>query len=325
MFRADVYAQRSMASDNLDDEIKNMEKAVDCFFYEDKYYYDLANYYSSKSIKEASENKSDLVWESLEKATDFSSRAITLSPNRASNVKQIAGLYENAYLYSGNFFNDIERYYEKYLFLEPNNFQPYFKLALVNLAKADLVNNEVERNKYIDKAIDNYDRVKARKNNWSLPYYGKAMALEKKGDLSGAIKEMSNALNMEENNIDYLSELGRLYFDKGVLENKDDIKEDKFDINSEEGEEGEISDDLKHYNLSEKIQWNDDFEKAEEFFNESLELNSEYQNSLYHLTLLYLKTNKIVKARESHNKLINGVDDEAIKNYIVTELGEYFE
>ncbi|MCD4694355.1 tetratricopeptide repeat protein [bacterium] len=323
MFRADVYAHRSILSDSLDDKIKNMEKATDCFFYEDKYYYDLANYYSTKLVKDASENKSDLVWDNLNKATNLSNKALALSPNRVSNVKQIAGLYESIYLYSGEFSNFIENYYENYKFLEPNNFQPYFKLALIKLAKADLVDNEIEKNKYIDEAIDNYDKAQARKIDWSLPYYGKSMALEKKGDLSGAINELNKALDLEENNIDYLVGLGRLYFDKGILENKNKTDEDEFGM--DQGEKEDVDDGLEHYDLSKKVQWNDNFEKAEEFFIKSLELNSEYDNSFYFLSLLYIKTNKALQAREYYNKLINNLDDGEVKNYIITEVGKYFD
>ncbi len=320
LYLADVYAKKALNTNNTAKKIENLKKAVQLVSYQDNYYVDLANNYMALANKEAMNKKDQTsVQNNLGLAIENGKKAVEISPNKASNNEALGLIYENASFYTRGALEWAEKYYNKEIELDPNNPTPYLRIALINMARANLEQDASEKEYYIKEAIKKYDEALEKKNDLASAYYGKAIAYEKLNDLDKAIDELKNATVFSSNNLDYFFELGRLYFNRGV--SQPSIEQDAAKKITENEIEAAANNNQQEENTNEElsvkpnkikdgqIELNDDLRRAEQIFLGILSRSKNHANSLYSLALLYQKTGKTEKAKSMVKRLLNVLQD----------------
>jgi len=245
MYMADAYAKKAIMSNDNQTKIEYFTKSISLNPQRDEYYINIANSYMALANK-AVIDKSDqgLIQDYLGKAIENGQKAVELSPNKAQNNEAIALIYENASFYTRNALEWSEKYYNLASELDPTNPTPALRIALINMAKANIETDEGEKKYFIEEAIKKYDEAIFKKENLASAHYGKSIAYEKLGDMDNAIINLSNANLFSRNNLDYRFELGRMYFNKGVangITQESTRKITEAEVDNEEGAGEQLS------------------------------------------------------------------------------------
>lgn len=314
MYLADVYAQSSLSASEPADRIEKLTKAIQLAPYQDKYLIELANNYLALANREAGGGGDQtVIGNNLSAAIDAGKRAVDLSPASAANNESLALIYENASFYVRGALEWAETLYKKDAELDPQNPTPHIRIALINVARANLTQDQKEKDSYLNEAIKKYDEAIAKKNDLAAAYYGQAIAYEKMANNDQAIEQLKKAAVLAGNNIDYRFELGRLYFNRGVA--KPDLSQAAAaDITTGEGEPGlSVAPDQ---GVGATIRSNDDLKTAEQLFINILSVNPNHANALYSLALLYQKTGNTGEARKMVGALLNILPEDATKEAV---------
>lgn len=299
IYLADSYAKEAIIATDPETRIEKLNKAVLMAPYQDVYYLSLADSYIAIANNEAA-GAQDLekILTNLNQAKKYAEEAVKISPEKAANNEFLALIYENISIYTKGgvsvWAKTLEGVYDKIIELEPNNPIPYFRKALVNVAKATAEQNKEEQNKYYSEAINNYDLAISKKSDLGDAYYGKGVAYEKMQNLNEAIEQLKTAVDTSSNNVDYLFELGRMYFNRGIMKAKvSDSKESKEEIveNVDDEDGGEVVGGETEVAVSTpkgmNIERNDDLNIAEQIFVNIAQAIHPHANALYSLALLY--------------------------------------
>lgn len=317
MYLADIYVAKAMVENDSAKKIVKIKKAIALFPYQDKYYLSLSNLYMGVVRDEVSKGKNQIVIENnLNMAIESGKKAIEIAPNKASNNEVLAAVYENASFYTKGSLEWSESLYNKLIELDPYNPIPHLRLALINMARSNAEEDVNEKKFYIEEAKKKYDEAIAKKSNMSSAYYGKAIAIEKLGDVEGAIEELKKAVILTKNNVDYRFELGRLYFNRGVSKQSlSQTSSEDIIANEDNVDEEELSVEVNIDAVVSDTK-NDDLVMAEEVFLSILNINPRHANSIYSLALLYQKVNKIDNAKRAVVALLDLIQDEKTKDAI---------
>jgi len=325
MYLADVYAKNSITYSDVDKKIANLEKSTMLAPYRDVYYLNLANNYMSKANKAAATGEQqDKIGEYLGKAIDYGKKAVNLAPNKASNNEALALIYENASFYTRGALEWSEELYGKVTELDPVNPTPYLRTALVNMARANSETDEEEKKYYINEAIKKYDEAIKLKGDMAAAYYGKAIAYEKLNDIDKAIEELARAnISTGNQNIDYLFELGRLYFNRGVSNiNLDQTASQQIAENDITPNNGTSTPNVEELSVNPTQKSgttgsrNSDLNNAERYFLSVINNNKNHANALYSLAVLYQKVGEVDSAKTVVNKLLEVLQDENQKSQV---------
>ncbi|MFH1745276.1 MAG: hypothetical protein ABH881_03870 [bacterium] len=304
MYLADFYARQSLLTGDLKEKIVKLENATALAPYQDSYYLNKANNYMNLANQvSASNGDIEEIKNYLYLAREEGEKAITISPKSAEANEALALIYENASFYTRDALEWAERLYGIVSELEPNNPVPHMRIALVNMARYNLTQDEEEQKAYIEEALRDYDKAIAKKQDMAAAHYGKAVIYEKNENLDKAIEEMKLAFVYSGNNLDYQFELGRLYFNRGISQSNlsqtasKDIAERDVNPEDTECEEGEqcpeetISVETESRTGSNPVR-NDDLNAAEMAFGGIVAVSPNHANALYSLAFLYQKLNE---------------------------------
>lgn len=314
MFVADIYAQSSLNQSDASAKIDKLTKATQLAPYQDKYYIELANNYLALANREAAGSADPTaIGNYLNLAIDSGKKAVELSPNNAADNESLALVYENASFYVRGALEWAETLYKKDAELDPQNPTPFLRIALINVARANLTQDQKEKEQYLNEAIKQYDAAIAKKSDLASAYYGQAIAYEKMNKLDQSIDQLKKAVVIDSSSIDYRFELGRLFFNRGVA--KPDLSQRaSADIVTGEGEPGlsTAADQPSGGTAS----LNDDLKTAEQLFQSILAANPNHANALYSLALLYQKTGNSSDARKMVAQLLNILPEDATKEAV---------
>ncbi len=321
IYIADIYAKKALLAPSNEKKIEYMEKSIALAPYRDIYYLSLANNYMAEANKLAINGGDQAqIGDFLNKAIDYGKKAVEIAPNKASNNESLALIYENASFYTKGALKWAESLYQKVADLDPNNPNPYLRLALINMANANKEQDPKEREYYIKEAIKQYDKAIAKKLDMSAAHYGKAVAYEKLNQLDNAINELGQAVISANNNVDYMFELGRLYFNKGMSaqnisqKSPNDITENKNNQEQLSVNQNSTGNDVKSRNQY--------INNAEQLFLGVLKKNPNYANALYSLTLLYQKVGEKDKAKPFLDKLLKVLQDNNQKDLVKQQFAD---
>ncbi len=305
LYMADVYAKQALAAGRPEKKVEFLQKAINLAPQQDSYYISLANQYMALANRTALQPGADQtkIQRYLSLAINAGQKAISISPNNAADNEALALIYENASFYTRGALEWAERLYKKVIELDPNNPTPYLRIALVNMARANAETDQAEKKYYIQEAIKKYDEALDKKNDLAAAYYGKAIAYEKLGEIDKAIEQMKTAAVLARNNADYLFELGRFYFNRGVAK-QPNLSQQATKKIAEESIKPKEGTTTPAQELSvtptptakKTIAKNKDLATAESLFQAILRQNPNYANSLYSLALLYQKVGQNEKA-----------------------------
>jgi len=321
MYVAELNVQKALTTTNIDEKIVNFNKAIELFPYRDDYFVSLSNVYMAKANQETVKQNPDTasIQEYLALAITAANKAIDMSPNRARNREAIATVYENAAFYTRGALEWSETHYEELVKLDPQNPTPSFRLALINIARANEETDKEKQKEYIEDAITKYDEAISKKPGLASAYYGKSVAYEKLNDIDEAIESLKSAnLYSSGANIDYTFELGRMYFNRGVSKatikqtaSKDIVKKEieSVDENGETVKEISIEPEPTPSSDTATIEVNDDLKNAEMLFLGVLQKNQKHANALYSLAILYQKTGNNDATKMMVQELLKVVDD----------------
>lgn len=303
IYLADVYAKESLNAPSIEEKIEKLNKAISMSPNRDIYYIALANNYMAlANNKAASGGNQTEISDNLNASIRNVKKALELNPNNVINNESLALIYENTSNYIGGgiveWIKSLEDAYNKVIELDPNNPAPYFRLALINVARSNIESNQGEKARYINEAIKMYDKALSKKSSLSEAYYGKGVAYEKLSNLNEAIEQLKGAVYNSGQNIDYIFELGRLYFNRGVLHGS-----------PLEGNETATG-------TEKRIARNDDINTAEQVFLNIIQANQYHANAQYSLALLYKTIGETENARVVYEKLLSILQDEKQKESV---------
>ena len=304
MYMADVYAKQSTIVEDLGQKNEKINKAISLADYQDVYYINSANNYMAIANKTAIGSKDQTeVANNLNSAIEQGKKALSFAPNKAANNESLALIYENASFYTRGALDSAAELYKKVAELDPQNPTPSLRMALVNMAKANIETAEEEKKYYIEEAIKKYDEAIAKKSDLAAAFYGKAIASEKLNKTDDAIEQLKNANLIARDNLDYRFELGRLYFNRGVVDPK--VQQNALDMNGQN-----LS--VQAGEPTGKIERNADLNTAEQLFLSILldpaqGGNPNHANARYSLAVLYQKIGENDKAKIMAEYLVNNV------------------
>lgn len=317
MYLADIYAKQSLTAGDASQKIEKLNRAAQLAPYRDNYYMSLANHYMTLANQEAS-NRGDqtIIQNNLSLAIENGKRAVELAPNKSIANESLALIYENASFYVRGALEWSENFYNKLAELEPNSPIPHLRIALINMARANAETDDKEKNYYINEAIKKFDEAIRKKSDLAAAYYGKAIAYEKLNQLDSAIDQMKRTVILSRDNIDYHFELGRLYFNRGIVpSNLSQTAAQDIAVNdaSPEGAEGEGLTVQPSQPASGTISRNEDLNLSEQIFLNILQVMPNHANALYSLALLYQKTGERSNAAGMVERLLEVLPDDAAK------------
>ena len=307
MYLADYYVMQSLKTGDTNEKISQINKAIILAPYQDAYYIALANHYMTIANQEVQGGKNQTIIEnSLSLAIENGKKALDIAPNNVVDSEAMALIYENASFYVRGALEWAETLYNKNITLEPDSPTPYVRLALINMAKANIETVATEQAIYINEAIKQYNLAIAKKADLGAAYYGKAIAYEKLNDIDQAIEQLKQAVLLTRDSIDYKFELGRLFFNRGVMPgNISQTAADDLTTGAELNEDLSVSGATGG-----AIAKNEDVATAEQLFLSIVQGNPNHANALYSLALLYQKTGETDNAKLVVGQLLTILTDQ---------------
>ena len=331
MYWADHYALKANTSHNLDNGIRNYNKAISLVDYQAPYWLNLSQIYMAKvnqeTKKQPKKRNNKIIQANLYLAINSAKKSIELAPNMSNYYENAASIYENAAFYAQGAIDWAEEYYGKFGQLEPNNPLPNLHIAMIKMTRANVLDKKKDKDKIkslLKQAIKNYKWASDKKQNLASAYYGEGIAYEKLKMLNEAINSLRKANFFARNNLNYRFELARLYFNRGVekLNEKSNKKPELSNIpeikNDNNGTSTENVIVEKNYNNKEQsnTKINNDLKLAEMYLVSILQRNKNYANARYTLALLYERVGKNNLAKENYEKLLKILPEGKVKNSI---------
>lgn len=324
MYMADYYARQSLVAADLNQKVEKLNQAIGFAPYQDAYYISLANNYMGLANQSAlSGNDTATIGENLSKAIEAGKKAVDIAPNNGANNESLALIYENASFYTRGALEWAENLYKKDMELDPNNPVPHLRMALVNMARANVETDQEEQKFYINEAIKKYDEAIVKKEDLAPAYYGKAVAQEKLSNLNDAIEQLKKANLIDGNNLDYRFELGRLYFNRGVSQPdlsqsaSNQITENAISPEGQPtGDQGDQVSVQPTQGIGGTTGKNEDLSTAEQLFLSILAANNNHANARYSLAVLYQKVGETDKAKIMVKSLLDIIQDEPTKEAV---------
>jgi len=319
MLTADIYVRQALATNDINQKVSQMGKAIILAPYQDQYYLEQAKNYMSLANQEASGNKDqNTIVNYLNLAIDSGkTAAFELNPNSANDIESLALIYENASFYTKGALDLAQDLYKKEMDLEPGNPVPYLRTALIYMAKANLEQTDADKKTDIESAVKMYDEALSRKSDFSSAYYGKAIAYEALGKIDDAITELSKATLSTSDNLDYRFELGRLLFNRGVTQpNLNQTASASITNGQTEGNKLSVAPTQPTGAI---VKRNNDLNNAEQIFQGIINAVSNNANAHYSLALLYQKLGENDKAKIEVTTLLNILQDQSQKDMVMKQ------
>lgn len=225
-FLADAKAGSAARETQISEQgsVSKLVNAINFNSKEGRYYTRLAQEYmvlaNNEAIKPEKERNIESIRNFLSNSIFFAVRGRDLMKNDVLAAEVLAQVYENAGLYVADSLNLAEESYRRAQDLEPQNPNFDIKLGQVKMAVAAAKQGE-EKKQLITEAKNLFQKAADKKNNLAPAYYQLALAQESLNELDQAINTMGKAAMLDQNNITYLFNLGRLYQTRGGKEDNE--------------------------------------------------------------------------------------------------------
>ncbi len=176
---------------------------------------------NNEAIKPEKERNVELIRDFLSNSIFFAVRGRDLMKNDVLAAEVLAQVYENAGLYVADSLNMADESYRRTRELEPQNPNFDVKLGQIKMAVAAAKQQEEEKKQLVAEAGDFFQKAVDKKGDLAPAYYQLALARESLGESGQAIDIMGKAVMLDQNNITYLFNLGRLYQTRGEKEDNE--------------------------------------------------------------------------------------------------------
>lgn len=253
-----------------EDSAINVSKALGLYSKEGRYYVQLGQIFmvlaNEEMLKDQKERDVNKIQVYLNNAIKSSEAGRDMLKNDVATVESLAYIYENSGFYVNNSLTSAEETYKRALELEPLNPNFYLKLGQIKEALAVSKKEENEKKQLIGEARDLFQKSIDLKKDFAPGYYDLALTQEALGELDNAINSMLAAAQLQNREINYVFNLGRLFQLRGK---------------------------------------NDDNQIAEALFKQVLGINSKEVNSHFYLALIYEKTDKKDEAIKEYQAVLD--------------------
>jgi len=272
IYIADMYMGRAIAAGKVSEEgsIAKIGKAIQLNGKEGRYYTRLGQEYMVLTNEEMLKGEKD---RDVNKIKLYLSAAVQagfigrdLMKKDITAEETLAQIYENSGVYLLEGLDSAEKEYKAALELEPNNPNFYIRLGQIKMKMAAAKEKPDDKKKMVEEARDFYQKALEVRENIDEGYYNLSTAQEALGQLDEAIDNMTKAVSVQRNNVNYVFNLARLFQARGK---------------------------------------NDDNKIAESLFKQILGVNDKEINTHFNLGLLYEKTDRKSEAVEEYNKVID--------------------
>lgn len=285
MYIADIYVKQATVATDNSIKIEKLSKAINIIPTQEAYLIALSNVYIQEANRLANININDEnVARNISAAIQLA-RSVTddLSPNNAGANELVASLYENAAAYAPDALKYDADYQNKVLSLEPVNPMPNIRLGLIKMATAKITEDKTQKEANINEAINQYQMAINKKPDFSQAYYYQAVAYDNLKNFNAATDALNKAANYAPKDIEYIFEIGRLYYNLGV--------------------------EITGSTDTTPITKNDNIKMAEQIFQAILAAQPNHSNSIYSLTLLNNRTGDKESAKKYFSMLMNVLPD----------------
>ncbi|MFA5962332.1 MAG: hypothetical protein WC848_06650 [Parcubacteria group bacterium] len=217
VYVADVYAGRAAqaSSQNQEDSIMKMGKAIGLNAKEGFYYTKASVYYMMLANKEALKSEQERNVDNIRNYINYSVSAATkgleMNNNSVETVEALAQIYENSGMYVPDSLKLAESTYQKALMLEPHNPNYLLKLGQIKIADGATKKDEGERKALFNEAKDFFQKSVSEKNNFAPGYYQLSLIQDALGETDSAIENSTKAAQLDSKNSDYLLSLANMY------------------------------------------------------------------------------------------------------------------
>lgn len=221
---ADIYAGSAVREERSSEEgtITNLAKAINFYPQEGRYYTRISQEYmilaNNEMLKKKEERDLKKIQIYINNAVLTGAKSKDLMKNDVSTVESLAQIYENTGSYMENSLSLAQDTYKQAQSLEPHNPNYLIKLGQIKIAQASIVKDDNEKKKLIGEAKELFEKSINEKKDFAVGYYQLALTQEALGEKDEAIKNISQAFQLENSNLTYAFSVARMYQERGTDE-----------------------------------------------------------------------------------------------------------
>lgn len=218
VFIADIDAGRAArlaATEPSSDGATLLAQAAQRYPQEGRYFTRLGQEYIALANVEAAKGEKDrdvnTVATYVRQAVLSGEQGRRLMPNDVMAAESLALIYENSAVYASDALPKAEELYGRAHELEPRNPLFYLKLGQIKRVNGDAKPEGVERTALFNEARDFYQKAIDEKSNLAIAHYNLAVIEARLKETDKAIDSATQALNIDQQNLNYRYNLGVLY------------------------------------------------------------------------------------------------------------------
>lgn len=270
IYIADIYMGKAVRAGSIseDNSVSKVVRAIGLNNKEGRYFTRLGQEYmvltNQEMLKDEKSRDVNKIQFYLNAAVQAGIRGRDMMKNDVTAAETLAQIYENSGMYLIEGLDLADQEYTAALALEPNNPNFYVRLGQIKTKKAGTKEKQEDRKKLVEESRDLFQKSIDIRNSFDSGYYNLALAQEALGQTDEAIDAMTKAVRIQNNNINYVFNLARLFQSRGK---------------------------------------NDDNKIAESLFKQILGVNDKEINTHFNLGLLYEKTSRKSEAIDEYKKV----------------------
>ncbi len=218
VFIADIDAGRAArlaATEPSSDGATLLAQAAQRYPQEGRYFTRLGQEYIALANVEAAKGEKDrdvnTVATYVRQAVLSGEQGRRLMPNDVMAAESLALIYENSAVYASDALPKAEELYGRAHELEPRNPLFYLKLGQIKRVNGDAKPEGAERTALFNEARDFYQKAIDEKSNLAIAHYNLAVIEARLKETDKAIDSATQALNIDQQNLNYRYNLGVLY------------------------------------------------------------------------------------------------------------------
>lgn len=325
IYMADAYVKQAMAISDPAAKVEKIGRAIELVDYRAIYYLSLAESYISAANAELAKETPDVnkVAQIVGASIQAGQKASNLSPNNSAVWETLASFYQNASVLAQDALGFSETSYKRAIELDPKSPSLRVGLASVYRQQASQKEKKEEQSPLLQKSEDEYKKAIELRPNLAASHYGLSVTYDLWNKPDQALDEAKNAAALLPSQSDYLFNVGRLYYNRGVSQISLDDEDDKtdgdesLDDKEDKKETVTVKETKSTKNASLR---NEDLLAAESIFKDIIEQNNNYVSAHYNLALLYKKQGKTGDARKEFQKSLDLSSDKNIQEKIKKEM-----
>ena len=323
-YSADSTVFKALNTQNLEEKIALLEKAIKQNNNEHKYLIPLAQSYAQLGGQNLQSENKDVTINYFQTALKYADEAARQGHLNAGTIESTMTLYEDLASIDANLIPQLEKLYTTLGELEPVNPIIDIRIGKLIVTKAKSLQNEEEIKIALLDAIKYYDAAIAKKANLAAAYYLKSNIHEMLAETDKALENAKISSQLETNNVAYYFNTGRLLYNKGLATPSEITNTAEAPQINDDGDITPNTDDLtvQANTNNGKVGKNADIELAENIFKEILYYYPNYLDVKYSLAALYLSTGENANAKVLANSLLEVLQNEDQKNAIIEQFKE---